>query len=156
MDPNTLAPKENDSKLGKLEEDLQNLSKEVSTQTPPPAPPALTPVVDAPPSVAVPPMDTPVSTGLESAPPPEKKTSPILIVALVLMVIAILAAIAYVVGMRFSAKNALPTPVLTPSQEVVPTVVPEPTPIETATPTIMPTATPKGSASASATPSATP
>lgn len=124
MDPNNPQPQVGNSNLSKLEEDLQRLAKEASAQSPqtPVAAPVLTPIVtETLPIQESPPIVEPVASTVISTPPTEKKNSQVLIVALVLMTLAILAVIAYVVGMRFFASQVTPTPVPAPILEVVPT-----------------------------------
>ena len=138
MDPNNPQPQEGNPNLGKLEEDLQRLTKEASLQSPqapilPPVPTLVpTPIVaETLPTQEASPVVEPVMTTVSSTPPTEKKNSPVVVVALVLMVLAILAVIAYVVGMRFFAPGTTATPVPNQSLEVIPTEEPAELPIET-------------------------
>lgn len=164
MDPNNPSTPTEGSNLGKLEEDLQKLTKEASSQVPPVTPSVPSPepaIVDTPtPAPTAGPAVVPVAPiGTEQTPPAEKKTSPMLIVALALMVLAILAAIAYVVGMKFFSPSAVSTPaptsVLNTPAQLTPTVEPV-IPTTVASPSALPSGSPNSSASPSAMPLATP
>lgn len=136
MDPNTAQPQEDTSNLKKLEEDLQKTTQEAVAQVPNSPPPAQ--VVE--PMPGSPPVQPPEA--------PAKKGSPILMVALVLMGVAVLAVVAYVVGIQFFGKSTSPTAV--PAAEVSPTELPFVTPAATSS------ATPMATASASASPKVSP
>jgi len=93
-----------------------------------------TPTVVPPPEVQMPPVapsSTPAPGGPPSIPPEllsTKKTSPILIVSLVLIIIAVLAIGAYIFGTKLMGGKATPTPIPTPQETIsdIPTPSPDP------------------------------
>ncbi len=121
MDPNNGQSETGSESLKKLEDDLQKLSQEASATSQPAPTPVVNvepvvepsaegvgyvqPVVasDPQPSQALPSEEpvTPTISKSPETPSTDKKGSPMLIISLVLVVVALLVAIAYVVGMKF-------------------------------------------------------
>lgn len=139
MDPNNNQPQGDDNALKKIEEDLQKLSSEAAVKAPindlPPVPPAPetpmssvgmdtkieTPSFPAQHNMPTPPVmstDKPADVSTPASPVPvsnppsgnEKKGSPLLLVSIILVVIALLAAVAYVIGASY-IKNKSGSPV---------------------------------------------
>jgi hypothetical protein len=120
MDPNTAQPQEDSEAVKKLEEDLQNLSQQKVLPEQPPVtqsvPPVQTPPVQ---SVTETPVVQPTMPATTNIPVPEnpKKSSPLMVVAIVLALIALLAVVAYVFGVKLLSPQPTATPiaVLAPS-----------------------------------------
>jgi hypothetical protein len=185
MDPNNQNPQGDNGEVKKLEQDLQNIKEQAATPqpqpvSPQPAVPEVPPAPEVPqvpdvtPAVSITP--TPPTVPAETSafvPESPKKGSPIMIIAIILALVAVLAVAAYVLG----AKLLTPTPkqrACTQEAKICPDgssvgrtgpncefaacpVVSE-TPIETIMTTATPSAIPTGSptASSSSTPTATP
>lgn len=157
MDPNNNQSQGDNSNLQKLESDLQNLTAQAQEQPPISPNPTVSQTETASPEPASPavPAPQPITPGT----PPEqqpKKGSPLLIISLVLVIVAILAIVAYILASGLlNPNNNVSQP---PLQTLTPVVTRSPTPVATssATPTIVPTTTPTTLSSMTPTPSATP
>ena len=137
--------------LQKLEEDLKNLENETSTAnssqptsptgqaslTAPPSVQDVPPVVVNNPSAVVSessiisPTETPTPVQHPTSSTGSPKKNSLMLVAIILMVLAILAAIAYAIGMQFLGQKSVQSNVSTattiPSSTVIPTSTPDPT-----------------------------
>jgi hypothetical protein len=118
MDPNNQNPQGDSGALNKLEQDLQNLTAQVAStaQTSPlveqPVQPT-SPVPDVVPSIPTPiipppvmPTPVPITEPIETGTPIQetpKKGSPLMVVAIILAVVAVLAVVAYVFGTKLLA-----------------------------------------------------
>lgn len=126
MDPNNQNPQVDSSSMDKLEEDLKTLNEQSASnpqqampvtvpaapleQNPQVAPPALTiPTVDdqppvmSPPTIPYQPQEMIPTNGTDS-----KKSSPLMITAIILAVIAVLAVVAYIVGSKLLTTRSKP------------------------------------------------
>ena len=129
MDPNNQNPQGDSGAVNKLEQDLQNLKQETAVTPQQPAPvveplqslPQVPEDTPAPPVPSVP-SASPVEAGAPMQDVP-KKGSPLMIIAIILALIAVLAVVAYVFGAKLLSPK--PTPVAV--------VIPSPTPDATAT-----------------------
>ena len=111
MDPANNNTQGSDQNLQKLEEDLKSLEKEaVGLQQPSIPTPSVVPIAQpaAPVPVTVPPVETPIQQPLNNSTGSPKRNS-LMLVAIILVVVALLATIAYVFGMQFFGKSVLPT-----------------------------------------------
>jgi len=120
MDPNTTEPQGDSEAVKKLEQDLQNLSQQQVPQEQPPAtqtvPPVQTPPVQPVMETPATPPTMPATTNIPVSENP-KKSSPLMVVAIILALVAVLAVVAYVFGAKLLTPQPTPTPiaVLTPS-----------------------------------------
>jgi len=88
----------------------------------PQVPVQMPPIVQTPPPVqTTPPIQVPPPV----IPPEVKKSSPLLIIAVVLVVVALISVAAYLIGTKFLSRKAVPTP--TPVITLAPTATPDPT-----------------------------
>jgi hypothetical protein len=117
MDPNNQNPQGDGDAVKKLEQDLQNLTQQAAAtgQTPAPVtPPApLTASVPEVPPVApvIPPTSAAPAEANVPSPEMPKKGSPLLIVAIILALVAVLAVVVYVFGAKLLAPQPTPTPI---------------------------------------------
>jgi hypothetical protein len=124
MDPNNQNPQVDTAAVNKLEQDLKDLSAQtpVAPQTPAPAPQPVVPPLEVPetpavmPEAPVAPPVTPTETNVPVEEKP-KKGSPIMIVAIILALVAVLAVVVYVFGAKLLTPQPTPAPVavVTPS-----------------------------------------
>jgi len=140
MDPNSQNPQGESDSVKKLEQDLDTLTQKAKAEQVPgavSAPVAASPVVSAEPvkptepiaplmvapviPEVTPPKPTPV------APPPEtpKRGSPLMIVAIILALLAVLAVVVYVFGSKLLTPKSVSTP--TPIAVVTPSPTTDPT-----------------------------
>jgi hypothetical protein len=131
MDPSNQNPQGDNSEVKKLEQDLQNLTQQAAATTQQPMPeeqpvqsfpqvPEVPPAISATPTTPVAPIETNAFV-----PENPKKSSPLLIIAIILAVVALLAVVAYFFGAKYFAPQLTSTPtpvaVLTPSPTIDPT-----------------------------------
>ncbi len=140
MDPNATVPQgENYTPVEPVQPEVQIPPplEETPTVTAPPATPVqpvvepttpITPEPVTPPTITNPPVDQPPEPLVSQTPvePPTKKNSPILMIAVILMLLAILVAGGYLLWTKFFNVES-PTPEPTPVTEVIPTTTPNPT-----------------------------
>lgn len=146
MDPNATTPQEDGEKLQKLEQDLQNLKQQPESAPPPPAP-------ELGPSVAVPPTSEPVQpTPTQTPSPTSPKSSPLLLIAVILAIISLSAIVVYIYGGKYFSRGAV-----VPSSSVLPSQMPIESPIATnfAYPGSIQNASPSAISSPSALPTST-
>lgn len=111
MDPNNQNPQVDNPAINKLEQDLKDLSQQTPTasQTPMPAEQPVPPTPEIPetppviPNTQTPPV-APVETNILVGQKP-KKGSPILIIAIILALVAVLAVVAYVFGAKLLTQS---------------------------------------------------
>lgn len=163
MDPNNQNPQGDNGAVKKLEQDLQNLSEQAAT--------AEQPVPVSPPIQQPPPPETPTITPVPVVPPVTsteenvtiqgntKKGSPLMIIAIILALVAVLAVVAYVLGAKLLSPS--PKPIACTSEAKIcpdgssvgrvgpncefatcPISTPTATPIENLLPTASPSASP--------------
>lgn len=133
MDPNSQNPQGDSEAVKKLESDLEALTQKAKAEQNLPTEPITVP--DEQPAVASPVVSTsyttpvtsePVNTQLPSTevqPKPVKKSSPLMIVAVVLILLAVVAVVVYVFGSKLLTSKPVST--LTPVAAVTPS--PDPT-----------------------------
>jgi len=128
MDQNNQNPQGGNDPVKKLEQDLQNLTQQSATVQPPipeeqPIQPP-SPVPEVPPVVSPPPV-SPVTPIEPNSPMHEtpKKGSPLLVIAIVLAVFAVLAVVAYVFGTKLLSPQ--PTPIPKPIAAITPSPTPD-------------------------------
>jgi len=174
MNPPDNNPQTAGPNLEKLEQDLKEL--EIKNQTPTVPPPEQLPVQSVPSDTQTPPVPELVVSTLDSSnvsSVPPKKSSPLMLISIVLVVIALLAAVAYVLGMQFFGQETV-SPTSTPATACTmeaklcpdgsyvgrtgPNCEFSDCPISTQAPTVVPTmtATPSGTPTLSPTPTSMP
>ncbi len=151
-------PQSGAQNLQKLEEDLQNLTKEAASTVQPPVVPPATPQ-QAQPTVSPPPVVSPVQPTLTPPAPTDipvdsgKKGVSVMAIAIVLLVVAIVIAVGYMAYTKFMVPSAPSAPVVVPTK--LPVEVPVMETLPPASDSALPdVATPSSSPSASASPSA--
>jgi hypothetical protein len=133
MDPNSQNPQGGSDAVKKLEQDLQNLTQQSAASAPPtPEENSIQqtqPVVEIPPIVPPPPTPITAPTPPVATNPPiheiPKKGSPLMIIAVILALVAVLAVAIYVIGAKFLSPQTTRSP--TPAAVVTPSPTPDPT-----------------------------
>lgn len=117
MDPNNQNPQGGNDAVNKLEQDLQNLKQETpaTPQQPVPVVEPLQPLPQVPEETPAPPVPSvPLPSAVEanaSTLDVPKKGSPLMIIAIILALVAVLAVIAYVFGAKLLTPQSTPTPI---------------------------------------------
>ena len=179
MDSNNQNPQGDNSEVKKLEQDLQNLTQQAAATPRQPMPeeqpvqsfpqvPEVPPAISATPTTPVVPVET--SAFVPESP---KKGSPLMVIAIILGIVAVLAVVVYVFGAKYFTSGSKPTACTQEAMicpdgssvgrtglncEFAPCPTASATPIETLMTTATPSSTPTFSlsASASANPTSTP
>ncbi len=152
MDPISGKPQVDSEAVNKLEQDLESLTQKAKAEGGQTPSPLVTPVVTTTPTSppmpeALPPQPLPVV----SQPEQKKKGSPLMIFAIILALLAVMAVVVYVFGLKFIGAQNTPIPTFSMIPTTVPLASPTETPSATSSGTPLATSMPLPTSTPSAT-----